>query len=302
MKNFFLVIFCSLFVARGIAAELPRSAGYDNRMQQVSYNAYNATVVNAKLGFLTSLIFDDSEDVISAKSGFEAGWDISFDSNVVYVLPRPVVQEQQNEEGNKEQKVFEPIPDQWKTNLLIRTSKRVYSVELNMLDESDKRPNSYVVKYNYPQEMATKRIAEETAKKKELEANRNKKMIAERFERADAPKNWNYSMRVNDKSESRKIAPDFAYDNGIFTYLGFSSIKTFPAAFLYKNGKEQVLNFSVETKGKYKVMVIHNINDKFVLRYGNSVVGIVNSAFGQIIENPKNTISSSVDRVEVKND
>ena len=302
MKKIFALLFCSLAVADCIAADMPRSAGYDNRMQQVNYNAHNATVVNARLGFLSSLIFDESEDVLSAKSGFEAGWDISFDSNVVYILPRPVVQEQQDADGKKEQKIFEPIAEQWKTNLFIRTNKRVYSVELNMLDEADKRANSYVVKYNYPQEVATKRLAEQAEKQKELEIKRNQKLIAERFEKADAPKNWNYAMRVNDKFDSRKITPDFAYDNGVFTYLGFSSIKTFPAAFLYRNGKEQVLNFSVETKGKYKVMVIHNINDKFVLRYGNSVVGIVNNSFGQMIEAPKNTISNGVERVEVTNE
>ncbi|KHG56104.1 hypothetical protein T636_A4481 (plasmid) [Enterobacter hormaechei subsp. xiangfangensis] len=32
-------------------------------------------------------------------------------------------------------------------------------------------------------------------------------------------------MRVNEKYDSRRIAPDFAYDNGIFTFLGFNSGK-----------------------------------------------------------------------------
>jgi type IV secretion system protein VirB9 len=105
-------------------------------------------------------------------------------------------------------------------------------------------------------------------------------------------------MRVG--KDSQKITPDFAYDNGIFTYVGFSTLKTFPSAFLYHNGKEQSLNFSVETKGKYKVMVIHNVNDKFVLRYGNQVVGVVNQSFGDVKVAPRTTLSPTVERVEVK--
>lgn len=109
-------------------------------------------------------------------------------------------------------------------------------------------------------------------------------------------------MRVNEKFDSRRIAPDFAYDNGVFTYIGFNSSKVFPAPFMYKDGKEQTLSFNVQTKGKYKIMVVHSVNDKFVLRYGNSVVGVVNQSFGKIITDQINTASPNVERVEVKND
>lgn len=57
----------------------------------------------------------------------------------------------------------------------------------------------------------------------------------------------------------------------------------------------------METKGKYKIMVIHNVNDKFVLRYGNSVVGVVNK-FGKVLTDQRNTSSPAVERVEVNND
>lgn len=115
-------------------------------------------------------------------------------------------------------------------------------------------------------------------------------------------KNWDYFMRVNEKYDSRRIAPDFAYDNGIFTFLGFNSGKVFPAPFAVRDGQEQTLAFNVETKGKYKIMVIHNVNDKFVLRYGNSVVGVVNKSFGKVLTDQRNTSSPAVERVEVNND
>lgn len=46
-------------------------------------------------------------------------------------------------------------------------------------------------------------------------------------------------------------------------------------------------------------MVIHNVNDKFVLRYGKSVVGIINQSFGKINSGQKNTLSPQVKRIEV---
>lgn len=279
------------------AMAVPHSAGLDPRMQQVSYSAHNTTQINAKLGYLTSLVFDEGEEVLSTKTGFDAGWEVSFEHNVIYVLARPVVQDQEDGEGNKVKQVFEPIPAQWKTNLLIRTNKRLYSVELNMLPEDTKAAPAFVVAYRYPAEQQAKARAELEKQQKALLEQKNKQAIAQRFEQADAPKNWDYAMRVG--KDSRNITPDFAYDNGVFTYLGFSTLKTFPTAFLYRAGKEQTINFSVETKGAYKVMVIHNINPAFVLRYGDAVVGVVNQGFGRVITAPKNTLSPAVERVEV---
>lgn len=87
----------SLFLFFGVltpffvnAAAVPQSSGYDARMQSVSYNAANTTVIKSKTGFLTSIVFDEGEAVISARAGFPAGWEIDKDDNVVYVNPRPV--------------------------------------------------------------------------------------------------------------------------------------------------------------------------------------------------------------------
>ncbi|EJA1307304.1 TrbG/VirB9 family P-type conjugative transfer protein [Salmonella enterica] len=271
-------------------------------MQSVSYNAANTTVIKSKTGFLTSIVFDEGEAVISARAGFPAGWEIDKDDNVVYVNPRPVSQEQESAEGEKVKRVFQPVAKEWDTNLFVRTTKRVYSLDLVMLSDEQKISPAYVVKYSYPAEQAKLRAEEARKIQAQQEELKNKKVIANNFENADAPKNWNYYMRVNEKFDSRRIAPDFAYDNGVFTYLGFNASKVFPAPFTYKNSKKQTLSFNVQTKGKYKIMVIHSVNDKFVLRYGDSVVGVVNQSFGKILPDQINTASPKVERVEVNND
>ncbi|WP_340617417.1 TrbG/VirB9 family P-type conjugative transfer protein [Xenorhabdus entomophaga] len=295
-----LLIACLLFPVLSYAAAIPQSSQYDKRMQSVSYNASNTTVIKSKVGFLTTIVFDTGEAVISAKAGFNEGWNANSEDNVVYIFPRPVAQAIDNGEGGTTKRVFQPLVKEWDSNLLVRTTKRIYSFDLVLIGEGDKNQPAYVVQYKYPQEEAKKQREDMLIAQKQVEEENNKKRIAQSFEKANAPKNWDYSMRVNEKYDSRKITPDFAYDNGVFTYLGFNANKTFPAAFAFRNNEEQSLSFNVEVKGKYRVMVLHSVNDKFVLRYGNSVVGIENQSFGKIISSQHNTLSESVERAEIK--
>lgn len=297
-----LLIACLLFPVFSHAAAIPQSSQYDKRMQSVAYNAANTTVIKSKVGFLTTIVFADGEAVISTKAGFGEGWNVNGEDNVVYVFPRPVVQTVDNGEGSATKRVFQPEIKEWDTNLLVRTTKRIYSFDLVLIGGDEKIQPAYVVQYKYPQEEAKKQQEEMLISQKKVEEERNKKKIADSFEKANAPKNWDYTMRVNEKFDSRKISPDFAYDNGVFTYLLFNSNKTFPAPFALKNNEEQSISFDVQTKGKYRVMVLHSVNDKFVLRYGDSVVGVENKSFGKIIAGQKNTLSESVERAEVKDE
>ncbi|WGL93961.1 TrbG/VirB9 family P-type conjugative transfer protein [Arsenophonus nasoniae] len=287
-----LMLFLFPLIVNAIA--VPQSSTFDKRMQSVSYNAMNSTVIKSKMGFVTTIVFDEGESVISAKTGFPDGWQSEIEDNVIYLYPRPVMQKQNNGE-NEVDVVIAPILKEWDTNLLVRTTKRIYSFDVQLTQDNP----AFVVQYRYPQEQAKKQMEINQKRQQEVEIARKKQLIAKSFEQADSPKNWNYFMRVNDKFDSRRIVPDFAYDNGLFTYLGFNSHKVFPVPFVVKDGEEQSLAFNVEIKGNYKIMVIHNVNDKFVLRYGKSVVGIINQSFGKINIGQKNTLSPQVKRVEV---
>ncbi|MFS1538432.1 MAG: TrbG/VirB9 family P-type conjugative transfer protein [Candidatus Phlomobacter fragariae] len=279
------------------ARAIPQSSSFDKRIQSVSYNAMNPTVIKSKMGFITTIVFDEGEPVISAKTGFPDGWQSEIEDNIIYLYPRPVMQKQNNG-GNEVNVVIAPILKEWDTNIFVRTTKRIYSFDVQLTQDNP----AFVVQYRYPQEQAKKQEEENKNRQQEIEIARKKQMIAKSFEQADSPKNWDYFMRVNDKFDSRRIAPDFAYDNGLFTYLGFNNNKVFSVPFAVKDGEEQSLAFNVETKGNYKVMVIHNVNDKFVLRYGKSVVGIINQSFGKKNRGQKHTSSSKVKRLEVHNE
>ena len=84
-------------------------------------------------------------------------------------------------------------------------------------------------------------------------------------------------MKVNQGSEN--ITPNFAYDDGVFTYLGFDNTKIFPAVFAYELGKESILNTHIKKDGNYDVLVIHQTLPKILLRSGDKVVGIFNRGY-----------------------
>jgi type IV secretion system protein VirB9 len=101
-------------------------------------------------------------------------------------------------------------------------------------------------------------------------------------------------MKVNKDSQS--IAPIFAYDDGIFTYLGFDNTRSIPSVYLWENGKESILNTHMKEQGEYQILVIHKVAPKIILRAGDKVVGILNGSFGVNPAPQRTTISDEVYR------
>lgn len=302
MWVFLALAFCFvslLYISTSYAAAMPQGSSFDSRMQQVSYNAQNATVINARAGYVSTLVFSDDEAVISTQVGFIKGWSVTSEANRVYIRPAPIVQPSIDGEGKEIQEVFTPTANDWKTNLFVTTTKHFYSLELSVLDSEEMPKNlAFVVTYRYPDEVRQKTESAQTAREKEWQDQQSKARIDKALKKGQIPRNWDYAMRVEENS--RMITPDFAYDDGRFTYLGFSPLKKFPGVFLYENGTEQIANFSVEQKGNFKVIVIQHITPTLVLRYGKAVVGVVNQGFGKVTVAASNTVSPAVERVEVK--
>lgn len=283
------VFFLTTYAAWGAAT--PSGSAYDSRMQNVSYNSQNATVVNTRPGYVTTLLFDDNETVIDAQAGFPKGWTVTKSDNRVGVSPNPITQPVTDTNGNNVSQVFLPTANDWKTNLFVVTSKRDYSLELNVLDH-DSPALAFVIRYRYPAEARRQSVAASAARQKRLQEMQEKQQIAAAFRQAATPRNWRYTKRVADGSAS--IAPDFTYDDGRFTYLGFSPVKILPSAFTVVNGREQAVTPRIISQGNYTVMVVRSLSPRLVLRYGNAVVGIENTAFGDATVANGDTVSPNV--------
>lgn len=271
-------------------AATPRGSAYDSRMQNITYNSQNATVVNTRPGYVTTLLFDDDENVIDAQAGFTKGWTVTKSDNRVGVSPNPITQPVTDASGNNVSQVFLPTAKDWKTNLFVVTSKRNYSLELNVLDR-DSPAQAFVIRYHYPTEVREQSEAVSAARQTQQREMQEKQRIAAAFGQASTPRNWRYTQRV--AAGSASIAPDFAYDDGRFMSLGFSPTKILPSVFRVVNGQEQASTPRIIKQGNYTVVVVP-ASPRLVLRYGTAVVGIENSVFGSIPITNSDTVSPSV--------
>lgn len=109
-----LIALALLFTtATAWSAALPKGSAYDSRMQNIAYNSQNSTVVYTRAGFVTTLVFDDDEEVIDATPGFPSGWTVTPDKNRVKIWPQPIKQPVTGPDGKNVEQVFTPTDKAW---------------------------------------------------------------------------------------------------------------------------------------------------------------------------------------------
>jgi type IV secretion system protein VirB9 len=295
MKKSLLTLFIMGITFNVVAVDIPRTSRFDDRMQYINYNGSDVTEIRAKDGFVTAISFADDETIEDIAIGFSGGWEVKDNRNNVYIRPKAL---QQGENG-----FFEPKAGEWDTNLLIVTNKRNYAFDLKLVNDNKDR-SAYFMKFAYPTEEQLKRNAEAKAK-----AEKNREIAKQKAEQAETeavnqslnkftvPRNWDYTMRVG--KDSREIAPKFAYDDGVRTYIGFDTTNSIPSVFYYQGEQEMMSNTSVKKQGNYTVIVVHKTASRFILRSGEQVVGVINYGFGK---NPTSQVSTTTNQVirEVK--
>lgn len=296
MKSIILFALALVLCGTAWSAVIPQGSRFDARVRQVVYNPLNVTVVSTRPGFMTTLVFDSDEAVISARPGFEEAWEATPDANRVNIRPVALVQGAPGADGNTTQVVIPPNSRDWHTNMLVVTTRRLYNIELNVIDDKSPQQPAFQVSYRYPGETLEKARQAETVRQREQTQKQQQADIQQALDSAQTPRNWDYLKYPG--SDSARIVPDFAYDDGRFTFVGFSPAKSIPSVTKALNDQEQVVNSSVRRKGNFTVLVIQEITPRLVLRSGNAVVGLENRGFGRIQAADGTTVSPQVDRVE----
>lgn len=268
-----------LFTSASFAEEVPRSSNFDTRIQSVSFNAEDVARINTKLGYITTVVFSENESIDKAITGFDAGWKIESYKNKLFIMPVPVEQQAEWDEEDSSGGLtkYQPTPLEWNTNLFVSTNKRNYNMVLSIAGERDK--HAHMVSFAYHDE------------------DRGKAAMKQSFENGRSSTNSNYFVKAGAKSSL--IVPDFAYDDGEMTYFGFSPAKQLPSIFLLQNRKEQMVNYTIEQKGNFKVVAVHNLGKTFVLRSGDMAAGVLNKSFGKYVKPYSSTITQSVERVDL---
>lgn len=288
MSRYFILTLLS--VIQIFALNIPTKSEYDGRMVVATYNASDVTKIYVKTGYTTAIKFANDERIVDIASGFTDGYHLLDRSNILFVAPKPYISKiSMNDAGEMRQETvaIEPTKEEWRTNLIIVTNKRDYVFDLQLADNSV----YYKVSFNYPQEEEKLREAQAAAKAMEDEQTEIKKEL----ERVTVPRNWDFYMNINPGSDD--IAPDFAYDDGVFTYLGFDSTKTIPSVFRFENEEESILNTHIKKDGNYDVLVVHKISPMIILRSGKKIVGILNGGYAKNpIPATKETSSEQIKR------
>ncbi|EPU4319894.1 P-type conjugative transfer protein VirB9 [Escherichia coli] len=296
MMKSLILLALGLMCGTAWSAAIPQASRYDARVQQVVYNPLNVTVVSTRPGFMTTLVFDSDEAVISARPGFEEAWEATPDANRVNIRPVALVQGAPGADGNTTQVVIPPNSRDWHTNMLVVTTRRLYNVELNVIDDKSPQQPAFQVSYRYPGEAQEKASREAAASALEREKKQQQTDIQQALNTAQTPRNWDYLSYP--RRDSARIVPDFTYDDGRFTFVGFSPAKSIPSVTKVLNGLEHVVNSSVRRKGNFTVLVIQEVTPRLVLRSGHAVVGLENRGFGRVQAADGSTVSPQVERVE----
>lgn len=294
-----ILIMGVLLTSQIFALYIPSSSRLDKRITFAKYNANNVFQIFGKNGYVSILEFKKDERVINIATGFSDGWDLIDKENFLFIKPKVYVSRVVDPETGQQQDIIvEPTKKDWKTNLIVTTNKRVYAFDLLLA----KHEVYYKVSFSYPKEEKLKKLKELEKIKNENAKKLEAKKLEEELNRTTIPKNWNFYMKVNKGSET--ITPNFAYDDGVFTYLGFDTTKTFPSVFaLDDEGNESILNTHVKKDGKFDVLVIHKTTKLVLLRSGNKVVGILNKGYAKNpLDETKETNSFKVKREVIKDE
>lgn len=291
MKKVILILWIALTPI--FALNIPENSKDDRRVTFANYNANDVVRVNAQAGFVSVIEFAKEENIINLATGFSEGWDLTAKGNLLFITPKAVITKQNvsEESENGEQKqtqkdiTIQPNQSQWKTNLVVSTNYGMYVFELNLNSSS----NLYKLTFVYPQ----KELEKMKEISKAIEEKTDQAIVDSALNRTAIPRNWEFYAKVTEGSET--IMPNYAYDDGVFTYLGFDNTKTFPSVFGVDNGAEEILNTHIKKDGNYDVLIIQKTMSKIVLRSGDKVVGILNKGYGK--NPPEKTQETSNDEM-----
>ena len=230
------------------ALETPQRSKADHRIQFVDYDADDVTRINAANGFITTIIFAPGEEVTNYGSGYSTAWEFATADNKFFLKPK-------DKDGT--------------TNLVIVTNKRVYNLDVHLVEKASNA--TYKLTYRYPQEYIDAQIKagqeayiEGQLKKRDPDLNGDKTAF-----------NYDYTMNFGMSKTSKNLAPLEAFDNGRFTYLRFKPNADFPAVYSVNSDGEAIINSHVEDG----YLVIHGVYPEYSLRAGQDVVGLYNDSY-----------------------
>lgn len=261
------------FISSNVRAlETPRSCGSDPHIQCATYDPNQAYRVATMPGRVVMIQFEPGEHIIDSGEGIGDGkaWHVAINDSGALLKPGALQPE---------------------TNLVLVTNRRTYS--LSLADVSAVQPATWMLRFDYPDTQA-KLIAARQHRQAAVSAalggqqinqqgngpavpatlaagaNAGRTAAAQVVTSASAA-NMQYMMRGD-----RALAPTALWDDGRFTYFKYATARDLPTIFTkLPDGGEATANFHMEGD----TVVVHEVSKSFVIRYGQSVLGIRNDGY-----------------------
>lgn len=251
------------FTANANALEIPKSSHFDSRVQVATYSPNQVYKITAKVGHSVLIQLEEDErlngDSSSLGMGDSEGWSLGVRGNNI---------------------LFKPLVEKSNTNLIVTTNKRTYIFEVS-IDENSKRP-TYVLRFNYPDTALRKRQQQDALEKQAQDIVRTKPKAV--FKRNQDY--WGYGDEI--------LSPTALYDDGLFTYFEFNNNHELPTVYkVMPDGTESLVNVHIDGY----TLVVQELAESFVLRLGDSVLGIDNRGFGSGAFNYRGTSQPDAVRI-----
>ncbi|MFL9996498.1 TrbG/VirB9 family P-type conjugative transfer protein [Paraburkholderia sediminicola] len=247
------------------ALETPRSCGSDPHIQCATYDPDQAYRVATMPGSAVMIQFEPGEHIINSGEGIGDGkaWHVAINDSGALLKPGA------------------PQPE---TNLLLVTNRRTYP--LSLVNVSAAQPATWILRFDYPDtraKAASAQLRRQQAVSAALGGQQgngpavpasiaNSVSVVKAVPVATVPAaNTQYMMRGD-----RAIAPTALWDDGRFTYFKYATARDLPTIFTkLPDGGEATANFHMEGD----TVVVHEVSKSFVIRYGQSVLGIRNDGY-----------------------
>jgi type IV secretion system protein VirB9 len=204
--------------------------------------------IRTGLGIATTIELDPADPVLDYSSGFSGGWEIVRREHLFYIKPKNVDVD---------------------TNLLIRTQRRAYIFELQVvatdwrkLDEVRRKGVQYRVVFDYADKPKSDVVAVE---EEVVEAP------------IESVKPMHYDYAVSTRSKRDWLIPTAVYDDGSFTYIKLPNPGNIPSGnwpTVYARNARHDEDFVVNSNVESDTIVVHGIYPFLVLRHGNETVGL----------------------------
>lgn len=236
-----------LLLALLLAATTASANGAISRYEYEDGDIYQ---IRTGLGIATTIELDPNDPVLDYSTGFSGGWEIVRREHLFYIKPKNVDVD---------------------TNLLIRTQRRAYIFELQVvatdwrkLDEVRRKGVQYRVVFEYDDnaEDADAVAGEEAAPPEPP---------------IEAVKPTHYDYEVSTKTRRDWLVPTSVYDDGAFTYIRLPNPGNIPSGnwpTVYARNDRHEEDFVVNSNVESDTIVIHGIYPFLVLRHGDETVGL----------------------------